>query len=182
VTDRIFQQRANTLGYVRSTIQWQHFLKVSGYTFFLALVQALWIARLPYTGLRTDLLLPLMFGVAIEWPPVLSIFWAFLWGFAMDTLSGKFWGFHVGSYVVAACVVNISSEKFEFQNPLYQMSFIGLCALGQSMVLGFFLLFEPSGSLVVASTWKNLLIRSVMMMVLCPLIVYPIWSTKRNTI
>lgn len=170
------------MGYLRSANQWGHYVKVTAYTFLLALIQALWIARLPYADLRGDLLLPLMFGVAIEWPPILSIFWAFLWGFAMDTFSGKFWGFHVGSYVVAACLVNIATEKFEFQNPLYQMSFVGVCALGQSMVLGLFLLFEPSGTLVVAATWKSLVIRSVMMTLLCPLIIHPIWNTKRNGI
>ena len=170
------------MGYVRSTTQWQHFVKVTGYTVLLALVQGLLVVRLPFPGLRGDLLLPLMFGVAVEWPPLLSIFWAFLWGFAMDTLSGKFWGFHVGSYVVAVSLVNLATEKFEFRNPLYQMSFIGVCALGQSLVLGLFLLFEPSGSLVLVATWESLAVRSVMMMILCPLIVLPIWNKKRNAV
>lgn len=182
MVERTFQRRGGPFSSGRASLPWQSYAKVAAYTFLLALIQALWVARVPYTGLRGDLLLPLMFGVALEWPPVASIFWAFLWGFAMDTLSGKFWGFHVGSYVVAACLVNIATEKFEFQNPLYQMSFVGVCALGQSMVLGLFLLFEPSGSLVVAATWKSLVIRSVMMMILCPLIVYPIYNTKRNAI
>lgn len=171
-----------TLKYVQSFIPWQHYAKVSVYTCLILLVQVLWVSRLPFVALRADLLLPLMFGVAIQWPPILSIIWAFFWGFVTDALSGKFWGFHVGSYLVAVCLVHIATEKFEFHNPLYQMSFIGLCALGQSVVLGMFLLFEPSGSLTVASTWTSLAIRSVMMTVLCPVIIHPLWNGSKNSI
>lgn len=169
------------MAYTRSPIQWQHCLKVSLYTFLLVHVQALWVSRLPYPALRGDLLLPLLVGVAMEWPPVASLLWAFVWGFVMDTFSGKFWGFHVGSYVVAVCMVNIATEKFEFQNPLYQMAFVGLCALGQSLVLGLYLLFEPSETWVlVNAAWRSLAVRSVMITILGPLLIYPLCNEKKS--
>ncbi|GLI35608.1 rod shape-determining protein MreD [Desulforhabdus amnigena] len=168
--------------YIRTSTHWQnfHFLKLTAYTFFLLLLQVQGVSRLPYPALRIDLFLPLMFGVAIEWPPVASIFWGCVWGFAMDVLSGKFWGFHLGSYVVAICLVNIGLEKFEFQNPLYQMSFVGMCALGQSVALGLYLLFEPAGSISMMSMWMSLAVRSLIMMLCSPLILYPIWSGRKD--
>ncbi len=87
-----------------------------------------------------------MFGVAVEWSPFLSIIWASAWGFIADTLSGKFWGFHVGAYVVAICLVNITAERFELHNPLYQMLFVGACAFGQSVALGLFLIVRSAGA------------------------------------
>jgi len=164
--------------YAKNSAQWQLYPKMTAYSFVLMLIQAHWISHLPYAGLRVDLLLPLMFGVAIEWSPFMSLLWAFFWGYVMDTLSGKFWGFHVGSYVAAICLVNIAIERFEVHNPFYQMSFVGVCALGQSFVLGLFLLFEPSGSLVVVSTWRSLAIRSLVMMLLTPAILFPVWRAR----
>jgi rod shape-determining protein MreD len=163
-----------------STFSWYSLVRVSVYTFALLLVQAHWISRLPYPGLRVDLLLPLMFGVAVEWPPFVSLLWAFLWGFTLDTLSGNFWGFHVGSYVMIICMVNIAVEKLEFQNPLYQMSFVGICAFGQSIALGLFLTFESSGSVSSASIWMNLLLRSFIMTIMAPLIALPVWSSRSS--
>lgn len=163
---------------MKSSTQWQYLVRVCVYTMVLVVLQAQWISELPRLAMRGDLLLPLMFGIAIEWPPVLSVLWAFLWGYIMDTLSGKFWGLHVGSYLIAVCMVNIASEKFEFHNPVYQMIFVGLCALGQSLVLGFFLLFEPAGTVVLANNWNSLLLRTLIMTILSPLIIYPIWNGK----
>ena len=128
--------------------------------------------------MRIDLLLPLMFGTAVEWSPVLSIVWASAWGFILDTLSGKFWGFHVGSYVVAVCLVNITVERFELYNPLYQMFFVGACALGQSIALGLFLLFEAPAHFEISSTYVSLVMRSILMMLLTPLITYPLWKVR----
>lgn len=132
--------------------------------------------------MRVDLLLPLMFGTAVEWSPVLSIAWASVWGFILDTLSGKFWGFHVGSYVVAVCLVNITAERFELYNPLYQMLFVGACALGQSFALGLFLLFEAPAQIEVSSTYMSLLLRSIFMMLLTPLVTYPLWNVRGGSL
>lgn len=171
-------QRATGLTYIKSPTRWQYLVRVVAYTFVLVLLQAQCVSVLPKPALRVDLILPLMFGIAVEWPPVLSVLWAFLWGYVMDTLSGKFWGLHVGSYVFAVCLVNITAEKFEFHNPVYQMIFVGLCALGQSLVLGLFLLFEPSGSTVVASSLHSLVLRSLLMTILSPVVIYPMWSSR----
>jgi len=119
-----------------------------------------------------------MFGAAVEWSPLLSITWASAWGFIMDTLSGKFWGLHVGSYVVAVCMVNITAERFELYNPLHQMLFVGACALGQSLALGLFLFFEVPGRVEIPSTVTSLLIRSMLMVVLTPFITYPVWNIR----
>ena len=135
-----------------------------------------------YPAMRADLLLPLMFGVATVWPPLLSLSWALLWGFVLDTLSGKFWGFHVGSYVVAVCLVYAASEKFELQNPLYQMLFVGLCALGQSVVLGLFLVLEPESLIGISSICQDLLIRSLFIMLLSPFIIYPIGNSRQAVV
>lgn len=170
--------RLTGLPYIKSPTRWQFLLRVIIYTFVLVLLQAQWVAVLPKPAMRIDLILPLMFGIAVEWPPVLSVLWAFLWGYVLDTLSGKFWGLHVGSYVFAVCLVKITAEKFEFHNPIYQMVFVGLCALGQSLVLGLFLLFEPSGATVVAANLHNLVLRAVLMTILSPVIIYPIWSNR----
>jgi rod shape-determining protein MreD len=128
--------------------------------------------------MRADLLLPLMFGIAITWPPLASLSWAFIWGFAVDTLSGKFWGFHVGSYVVAVCLVNVASEKFELQNPLYQMLLVGIGAFGQSLSLCLFLLLEPYTMVDLSSIWKELIIRSFFIMLFSPFVIYPIRNVR----
>jgi rod shape-determining protein MreD len=121
-----------------------------------------------------------MFGTALEWPPLPSFFWAFFWGFAMDTLSGKFWGMHVGSYVVAVCLVHIASERLELHNPVYQMVFVGFCALGQSVVLGAFLMLETSSTLSLAATWGGIIMRSLFIMLLAPLVLFPLWHPRRS--
>ena len=132
--------------------------------------------------MRADLLLPLMFGIATVWSPLPSLSWALLWGFVLDALSGKFWGFHVGSYVVAVCLVYAASEKFELQNPLYQMLLVGLCALGQSVVLGLFLMLEPDSLVGISSILQDLLIRSLFIMLLSPFIIYPIGDSKQAVV
>jgi rod shape-determining protein MreD len=167
------------LGYVKASEQWQFSFKVGLYSFVLLLVQALWISRLPYPALRADLLLPLMFGIALEWPPFPCFLWAFSWGFVVDTLSGKFWGLHVGSYVAAICLVNIASERLELRNPVYQMIFVGFCAFGQSIVLSVFLMLEPYGSLFLGTAWNRIIMRTLFMTILTPLILYPVWNARK---
>jgi rod shape-determining protein MreD len=167
------------LGYSKSAPYWQFSYRLVIYTFSLLLVQALWVSQLPYPPLRADLLLPLMLGIALEWSPLPGFFWAFLWGFVMDTFSGRFWGLHVGSYVVVVCLVHIASERLELYNPVYQMAFVGLCALGQSVVLCTFLMLEPSGTLTLEATWIGILIRALFIMLLTPFILFPIWHTKK---
>ena len=160
---------------------WQYLLKITLYTISLLLLQSSWVSLGLRPELRVDLLLPLMFGAAVEWSPVLSILWASLWGFVLDTLSGKFWGFHVGSYVVVICLVNITTERFEYRNPIYQILFVGVCALGQSIALGLFLFFQVPQQFNIASTGMSLVMRSVFMMILAPLITYPVWNIKEGT-
>jgi rod shape-determining protein MreD len=159
----------------------RYLLRVTLYTLFLLLLQSYWVSHFLRPELRIDLLLPLMFGTAVEWSPVLSIVWASLWGFIVDMLSGKFWGFHVGSYVVAICLVNITAERFEYHNPIYQMLFVGACALGQSVALGLFLFFEAPEQVEVSSLCMSLFVRSVVMMMLAPLITYPVWNIAGST-
>lgn len=168
------------LGYLRTAGAWQYFFKVAGYTFVLLLAQAMWISRMPLSALRGDLLLPVMFGVAVEWSTPFGLLWALIWGFVVDVLSGEFWGFHVGSYLVAICLVNMTAERFELSNPLYQMALIGLCALGQSLALGFFFVLTPSETMSEASVWMHLAVRAVLMALFAPLIIYPILSGRRS--
>ena len=137
------------------------------------------VSQLPQQFLRIDLLLPLMFGVAMEWSPLTGLLWACLWGYIADVFSGEFWGFHVVSYVIAVCLVNIAVEKFEFHNPFYQMCFVGACALGQSLILGLFLLFQPASPFLVLSTWHSLTLRSIVTALISPLLIYPVWNTKK---
>lgn len=168
--------------YLKSSTRWQDFLWIALYTLALFLVQAVWICQLPYPALRVDLLLPLMLGVAMKWPPLLSLFWAVGWGYVADTFSGEFWGFHVGSYVASICLVNIASEKFEFRDPLYLMFFVGLCAVVQSLMLALFLLFQPYVAFDTIWIWKNLAIRSVLMMLLAPFIIHPVWKMVKESV
>jgi rod shape-determining protein MreD len=170
----------NKVGHLRSIGRWPRLLRVVAYTFVLLLLQVLWIARMPFPALRGDLLLPAMFGVAVEWSTPFSLLWALAWGYVADVLSGEFWGFHVGSYLVAVCLVNLTAERFEFDNPLYQMAFTGVCAVGQSIALGFYFLLTPSESGSVSSMWMHLAVRSLLMSVFAPLILAPIWSGKRS--
>ncbi|MGD9506310.1 MAG: rod shape-determining protein MreD [Syntrophobacteraceae bacterium] len=164
-------QNSSTFGYLA---------KAAFYTFILFLVQARWVSGFSHPAMRIDLLLPLMFGVALKQSPVTSLSWAFAWGYVMDVFSGKFWGFHVVSYVVTVCMVYLGSQRLEFHNPLYQTVFMGLCALGQSVVLGLFLWAEPSSNYIwSAPLWASLGARSLLMLLLCPIIIYPIRAGRK---
>jgi rod shape-determining protein MreD len=153
---------------------WAASARVVLYALFVFLAQAVWVSRLPHPAIRIDLMLPLMFGVAMERSLTAGLAWALVWGYVFDAVSGKFWGFHVVSYVVAVCLVHISIEKFEFRNPLYQMVVVGGCALGQSVVLWLYLLVEPQAGSLDAGVWQNLLIRCLVMGLVSPVIIYPV--------
>lgn len=168
--------------YIRTTTQWAYFVRTTAYTFVLLLLQIHWIARLPHPSLRIDLLLPLMFGVAMQWSPLPSLLWACFWGFIADTFSGKFWGFHVISYVIGVCLVEIAVEKFEFHNPIYQMCFVGVCAFCQSLALGAFVLLGSAASISTLAIWHSLVLRSIFMGLVAPLVIYPVWGAKRMAI
>jgi rod shape-determining protein MreD len=153
-------------------------VKIVLYTFFILLLQAHLVPRLPYPALRADLLLPLMFGIAVVWTPVGGLLWAAFLGFVVDNFSGEFWGLHVGSYMVAVCLVHMASEKFDCYNPVYQMGLVGLCALGQSVALGLFLSFVPMDFSSLASIWISLGIRTLLSISLAPLLIYPILNSR----
>jgi rod shape-determining protein MreD len=173
---------ATKLRRVQSSTAWGGLARIAVYTFVLFLLQAQWASRMYYPAMRVDLLLPLMFGIALTQPPIACLSWAFAWGFVLDVFSGKFWGFHVVSYVITACTVYLGSQKMELHNPLYQMIFMGLCALGQSAVLGLFLWAEPSTSYLLSpSIWISLGMRSALMLLLCPLIIYPIRRNRKSS-
>lgn len=167
---------------VRTDSGWGFSLRIVAYTLCVFLVQAVWISRLPYPSVRVDLLLPVMLGVAMEWSLAAGLVWALLWGYVLDILSGKFWGFHVLSYVVAVCLVHISIERFEFRNPLYQMVMVGGCAVGQAVVLWLYLLVEPQTSALDPRVWQSLTVRSVVMAVVAPLFIYPVNRWGRNSV
>jgi rod shape-determining protein MreD len=152
------------------------------YTLIAFLIQAQWIARLPFPGMRVDLLLPVTFGVALEWPLLPGLLWACVWGYVADTLSGKLLGFHVLSYVVAVCLVNVSAERFELENPLYQMGLVGGCAVGQALVLGLFLFLDPAGSALTLASWQNLIVRSIFTTLVTPFVIFPIVGFRRSNV
>jgi rod shape-determining protein MreD len=149
-------------------------IKVFLYTFFVLLLQAHVIPRVPFPALRADLLLPVMFGAAVLWSPVAGVIWACFWGFVVDNFSGEFWGLHVGSYMVMVCMVYMASDKFDCRNPVYQMGLVGVCALGQSVALGLYLCFVPMDIPSLTSIWIGLGIRTLLSVTLAPLIIYPV--------
>lgn len=155
-------------------------VKVTLYTIFVLALQAHLIPRLPYPALRIDLMLPLMFAVAVEWSPAAGVLWACLWGFVVDNFSGEFWGLHVGSYAVAVCLVNLASDKFDRRNPAYQMGLVGLCALGQSIALGLFLSFVPMDFPSLSYIWISLGIRTLLSVTVAPFLIYPILNPQNE--
>lgn len=156
------------------------YLKIAAYTLALFILQAVWVSRIPYAGMRVDLLLPVMFGVALRKPPHAGLLWAFAWGYVIDVFSGKLWGFHVVSYVLTASLVYVGAQRIEFQNTGYQVVFMGLCSIGQSAVLGLFLWVSFSSSHVLSpALCASLVVRSLIMIVLCPLIIRPLREAKK---
>jgi len=155
-------------------------IKTTLYSLFLLALQAHLIQRLPYPALRVDLLIPLMFAIAVEWPPLAGVLWAGFWGFVVDNFSGEFWGLHVGSYVVTVCLVNMASERFDWRNPAYQMGLVGLCALGQSIALGSFLSFFPMDIDALTSIWIGLGIRTLLSVTIAPFLIYAMLNPRKK--
>jgi rod shape-determining protein MreD len=151
-------------------------LKFSFCCSLLLALQAQIIPQLPYAALRVDLLLPLMFAVAVEYSPLTGVLWAGALGFMVDVFSGEFWGLHVGSYVVTVCLVHMASDSFDWHNPAYQMGLVGLCALGQSVALGLFFSYVPMDSATLTSIWISLSIRTLVSATIAPLLIYPLLS------
>ncbi|MEN6437706.1 MAG: rod shape-determining protein MreD [Syntrophobacter sp.] len=160
------------------TLSLSRTIKIVLYTFFVLLVQAHLVSRLPYPALRADLLLALMFPVAMEWPPFAGLLWASFWGFVVDNFSGEFWGLHVASYCVAICLVHMASDKFDCHNPFYQMCLVGICSLGQSVAMGLFLSFMPMDFASLVALWIGLGIRTILAMTLAPLLIFPLLNQR----
>ncbi|MEM5788886.1 MAG: hypothetical protein AAGU11_16360 [Syntrophobacteraceae bacterium] len=154
---------------------------IACYSFFVLLLQAQLVTRMPYPALRTDLLLPLMLPVALEWPPITALLWASFWGFIIDNFSGEFWGLHVGSYAAAICLVNMASDKFDCNSPVYQMGLVGVCALGQSVALGLFQSFQPMDLPSLTALWTSLGIRTLLSMTMAPFLIYPLLSSRGSS-
>ncbi len=155
-------------------------IKFTLYGFFMLGLQAHLIQRLPYPALRVDLLLPLMFAFAVEWSPLVGLLWAGLWGFVVDNFSGEFWGLHVGSFMVTVCLVNMASERFDWRNPAYQMGLVGLCALGQSVALGFYLSYSSTDVSVLTSMWIGLGVRTILSAAAAPFLIYPMLNPRNE--
>ena len=164
-------------GPVTTSISAVKTIKFTLYSLFMLALQAHLIRRLPYEALRIDLLLPVMFAIAVESSPLAGVFWAGLFGFIVDNFSGEFWGMHVGSFIVTVCLVNMASEKFDWRNPAYQMGLVGLCALGQSVALGLFLFFTPLDLPPPTSIWISLGIRALLSAAVAPFLIYPLLNS-----
>lgn len=154
--------------------EYRNLFKIAGYTLLLFLLQTYLVARLPYRALRVDLLLPVMVGVALKLSPVMSLVWAFICGYMVDVLTGKFWGLHIGTYVITVRLVQLTTQKVEFYNPFYQMLFVLVCILGQSALLGLILWIKSPALFMMDSFFEHLEIRSLLTMLLTPLIVSPL--------
>ncbi|HYA41856.1 MAG TPA: rod shape-determining protein MreD, partial [Syntrophobacteraceae bacterium] len=153
-------------------------IKFALYLFIVLALQARLVQHLPYTALRVDLLLPVMFVIAVECSPLTGLFWAGLLGFVVDDFSGEFWGMHVGSFTVTVCLVNMASERFNWRNPACQAGLVGLCALGQSAALGLFLSFTPVDVAVPTSMWISLSVRTLLSAAVAPFLIYPALNSR----
>jgi rod shape-determining protein MreD len=153
-------------------------VKFAVYCLLMLALQARLVQQLPYTAFRIDLLLPVIFAIAVECSPLAGVFWAGLLGFIVDDFSGEFWGMHVGSFTVTVCLVNMASERFDWRNPAYQAGLVGLCALGQSLALGLFLSFAPVDVPAPTSIWINLGIRALLSATIAPFLIYPVLNSR----
>jgi rod shape-determining protein MreD len=167
-------------GFLNPSTPVGRFIKITLYTLFVLALQAYLIPRLPYPALRVDLILPLMFAIAVEWSAPAGVLWAGFWGFIVDNFSGEFWGLHVGSYAVTVCLVNLASERFDRRNPAYQMGLVGLCALGQSIALGLFLSFVPMDLPSLTSIWISLGVRTALSVTIAPFLIYPMLNLRNE--
>jgi rod shape-determining protein MreD len=153
----------------------RHFIglcKVMMYAMGLLLVQIHFVSRLPYESLRIDLLLLLTVALAVEIPFVVGVTLAILLGFVVDVCSGRFWGLHVVSYVIAVVVVSKMLLRFEMQNPLYQMAVTACCGLIQGALLLVFFWLDQQSDVLTYTMVASLVVRSVVMMVVAPIVIH----------
>ena len=146
-------------------------LRVGVLLFALFLLQGLVVSRLPAEGLRADLLVAAMFGAAVELSPALGLVFAVLFGYVADVFSGRFWGFHIASYVATVSLVSVTGARVEFRNPAFQAFLVGLCSLGQSAALGVYLWLRAPGEDLPLPLAGSLGVRAAVMTALGPLIV-----------
>ena len=145
--------------------------KVTMYAIGLLLLQIHLVSRLPYQSLRIDLLLLLVVALTVELPFVVSITSAICLGFVVEVCSGRFYGLHVTSYVIAVLVVSKVLLRFEMHNPLYQMAVAGCCGLIQGgLILTFFWLDQQIPALSYTMV-ASLVARSLVMMVVAPMVI-----------
>lgn len=149
------------------------FLLATGYALALFLIQAHWLAPLGYFGFRLDLLLPLSLHVALELPLSFALAWVFMWGFIQDTFTGRLWGLHLCSYLLAFVLVHLASERIELQNIGYRLVCVAVCAALQSLVLGIYLVIHLAAPLYDVTVWFPLLLRIVLITVVTPLVGFP---------
>lgn len=152
----------------------RHFIglcKVVMYAIGLLLLQIHLVSRLPYQSVRIDLLLLLVVALGVELPVVVGVTTAMCLGFVVDVCSGRFWGLHVTSYVVTVLVVSKVLLRFEMENPLYQMAVTGCCGLIQGGLLIAFFWLDRQGEVLTNSLVASLVVRSLLMMVLAPLLI-----------
>lgn len=153
--------------------------KVTMYAIGLLLLQIHLVSRLPYQSLRIDLLLLLVVALTMEFPFVVSITAAICLGFVVDVCSGRFYGLHVLSYVIAVVMVSKVLLRFEMQNPLYQMVVAGCCGLIQgSLLVAFFWLDQQTPPLQYTMV-ACLVARSLVMMLVAPMVIHVlagVWS------
>lgn len=154
------------------------FFKRAGYIFLLFLLEVHFVARLPHRGLRVDLLLPAMIGVALLSSTTKGLLAAFVCGYVVDVLSGKFWGLHIVTYMTIVWLVKMTAQKVEFRNPLYQMPFVFLCVLAQSAVLGTLLWIKAPVPFIIDSLLKDLGIRSLTTMLVAPMVISPLLKIR----
>jgi rod shape-determining protein MreD len=146
--------------------------KVVMYAFGLFLLQIHFVSRLPYESLRIDVLLLLMVALALELPFAGSITSALCLGYMVDVFCGRFWGLHVITYVITVLVVSKVLLRFEMQSPLYQMAVTAVCGLLQGCVLMLFLWMNRQGELLTGTLMASLVARSLVMMVLAPVLLH----------
>lgn len=144
-----------------------------GYGVVLFLIQAHWLARVGHSGLRLDLLLPLALQTALEMPLPFAVCWSLIWGLVMDTFTGRLWGLHLGSYLLAVVLVYVAEDRFELRNMAYRLVCVGLCALLESVGVGVYSVIVSAAPPYDPAIWFPLVVRVLGLLLVTPLINYP---------
>ncbi len=146
----------------------------TGYALLVLLVQVQWVEHLKWAFFKVDLVLPVAFQVALFNPLPAALAWSLGLGFVVDTLSGKLWGLHMGTYCLAAGLYHVAAERLEMTNPVYQILCIGFCGLVQSVILGSYLQWTSVFPEWQATVWPGLFLRTAGTMVLAPAVMFPL--------